>query len=87
MGTSDDHLDAARLRLGHLARLQQATDASAKAIRSAAESRLRAVNSDLDRLRSRAITDDDAGEEYRALTTERGQLQGVLASLDMDEQA
>ncbi len=86
MASSSEHIAAARRYLGDLARLQQQADAADKAIRAAAESRLRAVNADLDRLRARSITDDEAGDEYQTLVGERGQLMAVLAGLDMDQQ-
>lgn len=69
--------------MGDLARLQRQTDASEKAIRAGAQSRLDAVNADLNRLRPRAITDDDAGAEYQTLIEERGQLMGIIAQSDM----
>lgn len=86
MVSGDDHIGAARRHLSDLARLQQRTEASEKAIRAAAQSRLSAVNTDLNRLGPRAITDDEVGEGYQALVTERSQLMGVLATEDMDSQ-
>lgn len=86
MVSGDDHIGAARRHLGDLARLQHRVEASEKAIRAAAQSRLSAVNTDLNRLGPRAITDDAVGEAYQALVTERSQLMGVLATADMDSQ-
>jgi hypothetical protein len=85
MSTSppDRHIDAARRRLGHLAGLAAKTEAAEKQILASAQSRLEAVDRDLNRLRPRAVVDDDAGEQFETLTRERGQLQNIIAQSNM----
>lgn len=83
---ADRHIEAARRRLGHLAGLAEQTAQTEQAILDAAQSRLDAVNLDLDRLQPRAILDQEAGEQYQALTQERGQLLGIIAQARMDQQ-
>jgi hypothetical protein len=84
--TPDQHIEAARRRLGHLAGLEARTAETERTILAAAESRLEAVDRDLRRLQPRAILDDDAGDQYQALTEERGQLMGIIAQAHMDDQ-
>ncbi|WP_431860155.1 hypothetical protein [Azospirillum sp.] len=73
------HIEAAKRRLVHLAGLAEKTAETERRILAAAEERLAAVCADLDKLRPRALTDQDAGEQYQALTLERGQLETVIA--------
>lgn len=75
----DQHLAAARSRLLHLAGLAAKTEATERQILAAAEARLAAVRADLDKLRPRALTDAAAGDRYRELTLEAGQIETVIA--------
>ncbi|KAA5611594.1 hypothetical protein [Rhodovastum atsumiense] len=69
----------ARRRLVHLAWLAQQTAAAERQILAAAEARLGEVQSDLVRLAPRALLDPVAGDRYRDLTLEKGQLAVVIA--------
>ena len=70
---------AARRRLTHLAGLQLATDQTERAILEKAETRLEAVEGDLEKLRPRVHAEPALADRYLALTAERGQLQLVAA--------
>ena len=74
-----EHIGAARKRLGHLAGLAHRTEAAERAILAAATEMLEKVEADLQKLRARVHTDPDAAEQYQALTAERGQLQTIIA--------
>ena len=76
---SDDHIDAARSRLGDLSGLAARTHAAELRILEEAERRREAVQSDLDKLKPRAIGDTSAGDEYQRLLVERGQLDIIIA--------
>lgn len=84
--TGDEHIAAARQRLTDLEGLSLRTAQAERNILAAATARLDAVNADLNRLRPRALTDEDAGEEYTALVSERGQLQTIIAQAQLNDQ-
>jgi hypothetical protein len=73
----DQHIAAARTRLTHLAGLAARTDAAELKILEAAEDRRAAISADIEKLRPRVNLDDEAGDKYMALITERGQLDTV----------
>ena len=64
----------------HLSGLNERTQATEKAILSAAMARRDAVNRDIDDLRPRVNLDGGAAEQYQALILERGQLDTVIAA-------
>ncbi|RVT91433.1 hypothetical protein EOD42_22520 [Rhodovarius crocodyli] len=74
----DQHMAAARRRLGHLAALDSSTDEAERKIRDAAMKRLAVVDEDLAKARPRAILHDGAGDAYLALTSERARLLNVI---------
>lgn len=76
----DRHIDAARRRLAHLGGVAARTSDTERRILAAAEERLGVVDKTLASLRPRTLTDPAAGDRYRDLTTERGQLVTVIAS-------
>lgn len=69
----DRHIDAAKQRLAHLGGLSERTEAAERKILDAAEDRLTTIDADLAKLRPRVNLDDAAGDQYQALTLERGQ--------------
>lgn len=75
----NQHIGAARRRLGHLAGLAAKTRATEERILEVAEHRLAAVDADLAKLRPRVNLDEAAADSYQALTTERGHLTMVLS--------
>ena len=76
----DQHIEAARLRLTHLAALGAETEEAERRILAGATARLEQVEGDLNKLRGRAVGDDGAGEQFERLMLERGQLQIVISS-------
>ncbi len=76
----DRHIAAAKTRLAHLGGLAAKAHAAEQRILEAAESRLSDVEADIAKIRPRAIADQQAGDEYQALTLERGQLATVIAA-------
>ena len=72
------HVDAAKRRLCHLAGLSQKTVEAERGILAAAGERRAAVQADLDRLQPRVNTDAAAGDQYMALTAERGRLDTMI---------
>ena len=74
------HVSAVKSRLVHLAGLGERTATAEKAILAAAVNRRKAVNADLDTLRSKVNLDDDAAERYQALILERGKIDTVIAA-------
>ena len=79
-GKPDQHIEAAKRRLAHLAGLGAITQQTERRILDAATERLGVVQGDLDRLRPRAIADGAAGDDYQRLTLEAGQLHTVIAN-------
>lgn len=76
----DQRIAGARRRIAHLASLADKTDTTERAILAAATDRLEAVQAGLVTVRPRVDLDPAAADRYRALTLERGQLEGVIAS-------
>jgi hypothetical protein len=70
---------AAKRRLAHLGGLAAKTAAAEQSILAAAQHRIEAVEADLQSLKARALLDDEAAAQYRALTFEHGQLDLVIA--------
>lgn len=71
--------DALDRRLSELGRMKAASLETEKRIRAASAARLKTVETDIERLRSRTWTDDYAAKEYQALIEERGHLQRLIA--------
>jgi hypothetical protein len=74
-----EHISGARKRLAHLSGLADKSEQAERAIRDAAQKRLAAVETDMRKLQPRVVTDDDAGKQFAALLTEKGQLMIVIA--------
>ncbi len=74
----DRYSDTLKHKLADLSRLGAVTDATDKAIVSAARERLERVNKDIEKLRPRALTDEAVAEHYQALILERGKLHQVM---------
>jgi hypothetical protein len=73
------HIDAAKRRLAHLGGLAAKTEAAEQRILEAAQERVEAVEADMQKLKGRALVDEAAADQYRALTFEHGQLGLVIA--------
>lgn len=75
----DEHIGAARQRLGHLAGLARRTELAERAILAAALDRAEKVDADLLKLRPRVHTDPAAADQYQELILEKGKLATVIA--------
>jgi hypothetical protein len=78
--TPDRHISAAKTRLAHLAGLSSKTASAERAILTAAEHRLAAVEKEAAAVAGRVLTDMDAADRYTALVQERGRLRLVIAT-------
>ena len=74
----DRAITAVRRRSVQLEALRHRVDATERKIREASEDRLARVNSDIEKLRSRAVTDEEVARRYQDLIEERGRLQLVI---------
>lgn len=70
--------DDIALQLGRIGRMERECDEADKQILEAAKHRLGVVNARLEDLRTKAISDEDAGAEYQKLVGERGALLAML---------
>lgn len=76
--TPDQHIAAARRRLGHLAGLEAGTAKAEQAILQHARERLDTVEAELEQVRRHAAVKDRAATRYLELTEERGRLLEVI---------
>ena len=78
----DRHITACRRRLAHLHGLSQKCRAADQAILDAAQQRLTAFSSDVEKLRTRAVQDPKIGQQYTDMLTERGRLMLIVAQAE-----